>query len=236
MAVNKDSNIYTFVFAIALVVVVGAGLAAVSVGLKPMQDANVKIKKKMDILGALNIESDRKNAEAKYEEFILADQCIVLDSEGNETEGVAFDIDIKKEYKDKTLAENDRKYPLYVASVEGDTKYVIPVVGSGLWGPIWGYIAVNGDKNTIYGAKFDHKGETPGLGAEIKQEFFYSQYIGETLANNGVYKKIKVVKDGTGAEPNNAKVDGITGGTITSKGVEEMVDRTLQVYVKYFNK
>ena len=236
MAINKEGTAYTFIFAIALVVVVGSILAMLSIQLKPMQDANLRVKKKMDILGALKIESDRSNAEDLYGQYIKDENCLVLDANGNETDGVAFDVDIKKEYKDKNLAEEDRQYPLYVATVEGDTKYVIPVVGSGLWGPIWGYIAVNGDKNTIYGAKFDHQGETPGLGAEIKQAFFYDQYTGEQISNNGAYKKIKVVKDGTGAEQNNGAVDGITGGTITSKGVEEMVNRTLKVYVQYFNK
>lgn len=236
MAINKDKNGYTFMFAILLVVIVGSGLAAVSVGLKPRQDKNLVVKKKMDILNALKIEGvDRKNAEDLYAQYVQTDQCIVLDAEGNVLDGVvAFDVDIKKQYRDKKLAEADRQYPLYVASIDGSTKYVIPVVGSGLWGPIWGYIAVNEDKTSIFGAQFDHKGETPGLGAEIKQSFFYSQYESEVLSVDGKYKKIKVVKDGSGADLH--KVDGITGGTITSKGVEEMVDRTLQVYVKYFNK
>lgn len=233
MAINKEGTAYTFIFAIVLVVVVGSGLAFVYESLKDRQAANVEVKKKMDILGALNIESDRTNAEAKYEEFIKSDKCVVLNSEGNVTEGEAFDIDIKKEYKDKTLAVTDRRYPLYYAEVDGKAKYVIPVVGSGLWGPIWGYIAVDEDRETIFGAKFDHQGETPGLGAEIKQKFFFSQYEGEKISSGGTYKKIKVVKDGSGSNP--GAVNGITGGTITSKGVEEMVDRTLQVYVKYFN-
>lgn len=246
MVVNKDKNGYTFVFAIVMVVIVGASLAAVSVGLKPKQDKNLEIKKKMDILNALKvkeiIESDtlpitRQNAEALYTANILEDECLVLDAEGNVIPGVvAFDVDIKQQFRDKTRPASDREYPLFVASIDGSKKYVIPVVGSGLWGPIWGYIAVNEDKSSIYGATFDHKTETPGLGAEIKQSFFYEQYESESISDNGVYKKIKVVKDGTGKEPSNFKVDGITGGTITSKGVEEMVDRTLQVYVKYFNK
>ncbi|MCB9224879.1 MAG: NADH:ubiquinone reductase (Na(+)-transporting) subunit C [Crocinitomicaceae bacterium] len=231
MAINKDSNGYTFMFAIALVVIVGAGLAAVSMGLKPMQDKNIEVKKKMDILGALNIESTRENATQDYDKYIKSDECVVLDSDGNVKDGlVAFDIDIKVQFRDKTLDPKDRDYPLYVAEVDGETKYVIPVVGSGLWGPIWGYFAVNADKESIYGAKFDHKTETPGLGAEIKQEFYYSQYVGEKITS-----QIKSVKDGSGAGVN-GKVDGITGGTITSKGVEEMVNRTLGVYVKYFNK
>ena len=230
MAVNKDSNGYTFFFAIALVVVVGAGLAAVSVGLKPLQDKNVETKKKMDILGALNIESTRTNAGDLYDETVLPEECVVIDFQGNVKDGIeAFDVDIRTQYRDKNLTLETRDYPLYVASVEGATKYVIPVVGSGLWGPIWGYIAVDDDKETIFGAKFDHQGETPGLGAEIKQSFYYDQYVGEKISTG-----IKSVKDGSGKDL--GKVDGITGGTITSKGVEEMVNRTLEVYVKYFNR
>ncbi len=244
MAINKDSNGYTFLFAILLVVVVGSGLAAVSMGLKEKQDKNTEVKKKMDILNALKVKEvkngdtldiSRKNAEALYDEYVLTDECLVLGAEGNVLDGeVAFDIDIKKQFRDKTIDPKDRKYPLYVASLNGTKKYVIPVVGSGLWGPIWGYLAIDEDKSSIYGATFDHKTETPGLGAEIKQPFFYDQYDSEVISVDGKYKKIKVVKDGSGGDAH--KVDGITGGTITSKGVEEMVDRTVQVYVKYFNK
>jgi Na+-transporting NADH:ubiquinone oxidoreductase subunit C len=244
MAINKDNNGYTFLFAILMVVIVGASLAAVSVGLKPLQDKNLEIKKKMDILNALKVKdiqgSDtlditRLNAKAIYDATVLSDECLVLDTEGNVISGVvAFDVDIKQQFRDKTRPAENREYPLFVASINGAKKYVIPVVGSGLWGPVWGYLAINEDKTTIYGAQFDHKTETPGLGAEIKQPFFYTQYESEAISENGVYKKIKVVKDGSGKEP--FKVDGITGGTITSKGVEEMVDRTLQIYVKYFNK
>jgi Na+-transporting NADH:ubiquinone oxidoreductase subunit C len=236
MAINKDANGYTIIFTIVMVVIVGAGLAAVTLGLKVPQDKNSEIRKKMDILSALKVEDvTRSNAEKLYETYVKTDECLVLDAEGNEISGVeAFDVDIKKQFRDKKLPASNRQYPLYVADVDGAKKYVIPVVGSGLWGPIWGYIAVNEDKTSIFGAQFDHKTETPGLGAEIKQPFFYNQYSSEVISVDGVYKKIKVVKDGSGAETH--KVDGITGGTITSKGVEEMVDRTLQVYVKYFNK
>jgi Na+-transporting NADH:ubiquinone oxidoreductase subunit C len=240
MAINKDSNGYTFIFAIALVAVVGTGLAAISIGLKPFQDKNVEIKKKMDILSAINVQEingsdtlaiSRKNAEKLYDQYIIQNECVVIGSDGKERNLDAFQVDIKKQYRDKNLSWCDRDYPLYVADVDGSKKYIIPVVGSGLWGPIWGYIAVDDDKETIYGATFDHKTETPGLGAEIKQSFYYEQYVGEKISSG-----IKSVKDGTGKEVGNGKVDGITGGTITSKGVEEMVNRTLEVYVKYFNK
>ncbi|MEO9532861.1 MAG: NADH:ubiquinone reductase (Na(+)-transporting) subunit C [Crocinitomicaceae bacterium] len=240
MAVNKDSNGYTFMFAIALVVVVGAGLASISIGLKPFQEKNGQIKKKMDILAAIKVKEingsdtldiSRQNAEKLYDQYIIEDECIVINNSGNEVDKKAFDVNIKKQYRDKELSWCDRDYPLYVAEVEGSKKYIMPMVGSGLWGPIWGFIAVDEDKETIYGATFDHKTETPGLGAEIKQEFYYSQYVGEKISGG-----IKSVKDGSGKEIGNGRVDGITGGTITSKGVEEMVNRTLAVYVKYFNK
>jgi Na+-transporting NADH:ubiquinone oxidoreductase subunit C len=235
MAINKDSNGYTFLFAILLVVVVGASLASISVKLKPIQTKNLEIKKKMDILGALNINCTRENADEHFAKYIDLSKSVVINSNGDIVEGInPFDVDIKKQFRDKTLAEKDRLYPLYVANIDGKPKYIIPMVGTGLWGPIWGYIAVNEDKQSIYGAVFDHKTETPGLGAEIKTPRFTKQFVGELISENGQFIPMKVVKDGSGADTH--KVDGITGGTITSKGVEEMLNRTLAVYVKYFNK
>jgi Na+-transporting NADH:ubiquinone oxidoreductase subunit C len=108
--------------------------------------------------------------------------------------------------------------------------YVIPVVGSGLWGPIWGYIAMESDMKTIYGAKFDHKTETPGLGAEIRENFFSDKFSGKTL--NEVVPFFSVLKGGSVTDEHS--VDGITGGTITSKGVEKMINRTLGIYLLYF--
>ncbi|MFK8038630.1 MAG: NADH:ubiquinone reductase (Na(+)-transporting) subunit C [Crocinitomicaceae bacterium] len=236
MAVNQNSNSYTFIFAIILVAIVGTSLASLSVGLKPRQDKNVEVKKKMDILAAIKVETTRKTAADLYSQYVLADECIVINQKGDVVEGKdAFDINIKKEYRNKNLPETDRNYPLYVASIDGGKKYIIPVVGSGLWGPVWGYLAVNEDKTSIFGAVFDHKTETPGLGAEIKTAMFMDQFNGEKIAENGAYKKMKIVKDGSGPSKE-FTVDGITGGTITSKGVEEMLDRTVQVYVNYFNK
>ena len=234
MAWDKNSNSYTFTFAIATVVIVGATLSIIYSWLKPYQQANDVVKKKIEILSALDIESNRKTADADYAKYIIEEECIVLNSQGQPIEGeVAFNVDIKKEYKDQALDEKDRKYPLYVAEIEGEKTYVIPVVGSGLWGPIWGFVSIKSDMSSIYGATFAHKTETPGLGAEIDKPFFYDQFKSEAISENGTYTKISVVKDGSGNEPK--KVDGITGGTITSKGVEEMLDRTFQVYVNYFS-
>lgn len=235
MAVNKDSNSYTFVFAIIMVAVVGASLASLSVSLKPFQAKNVEVKKKMDILKAIKIDATRENAAELYDKYIITEENTVINESGSSLSGVdAFDVDIKKEFRNSKLASSDRSYPLYVASVEGEKKYILPVVGKGLWGPIWGFLAVNEDKASIYGAVFDHKTETPGLGAEINTPAFERQFNGEKIAENGSFKKMKVVKDGTGTKE--YTVDGITGGTITSKGVEEMLNRTVQVYVNYFNK
>lgn len=239
MAFNKEGNGYTVLFAAILVAVVGAGLAALSVGLKPAQQANVKIKNKMDILGAIKVEATRKTADDLYAQYIVADECLVLDENGNLKEGAeVVGIDIKKEYKEEIggkLLAADMNYPLYMADVDGAKKYIIPMVGSGLWGPIWGYVAVNADFETVFGATFFHKGETPGLGAEISTAMFQDQFTEEKISTDGVYAKMLMMKDGSG-QAQLHKVDGITGGTITSKGVEEMLDRTLQVYVDYFKK
>ena len=238
MAVNRDSNGYTFAFAIILVVVVGTILALLAKGLKPMQDRNDEVKKQLDILSAMmDIDAEgitRKNAEEEFVKYVDLNDALVLDAQGNIKEGVvAFDLDIKKEFKDKKLDKKDRNYPLFVAKKDGKTFYILPVVGKGLWGPIWGNICVGEDMETIVGASFGHKGETPGLGAEIKQQFFIDRWIGEKITDeNGDFSKFEVVKNGSGDLP--TKVDGITGGTITSKGVEEMANRSIQVYVSYF--
>lgn len=238
MAINKESNGYTFGFAIALVAVVGTILSVLAIGLKPRIEANGEQKKQLDILSAcLNLDDagiSRSNVEEKFKEYVNLDDAVVLDMNGNVKEGVsAFDVDIRTEYKDKNLKEEDKNYPLFIANIDGKKMYVIPVVGKGLWGPIWGNICLDEDMNTISGASFGHKGETPGLGAEIVQQFFINRWIGEKLADDqGNFTKFEIVKDGSGAMEK--KVDGITGGTITSKGVEEMANRCLAVYTKYF--
>jgi len=240
MALNKDGNAYTFGFAVVLVVVVGSVLASLSMGLKEQQDMNGVVKKKIDILKAMlpQAEGDkinRENANAIFDQYVDLNKALVLDQNGKVKEGMkAFDVDIQKEYKDKTLSEADKNYPLFMAEIKGKTLYVIPVVGKGLWGPVWGNICLGEDQKTIVGASFGHKGETPGLGAEITQQFFIDRWLNESITDdNGNFAKFEIVKDGSGPQPQ--KVDGITGGTITSKGVEEMVNRCVSVYAAYFN-
>lgn len=232
MAINKESNAYTFTFSIILVAVVGAILASLSLGLKPMQDKNKAVKKKIDILSAIGVESDRSNAEEVYEKHITSSYVIAADGKVIDSE-VAFDVDVKKQIRDKTIEPKDRVYPIFEAQKDGNNIYVLPVVGKGLWGPIWGYVAIASDKETIVGVSYDHQGETPGLGAEINQSFFQERFENAKISINGSFSPIIVVKDGTGLK-DAQKVDGITGGTITSKGVEEMVNRTMKVYQSYF--
>ena len=225
MAIDNNSNAYTFTFAIIMVVVVGTLLAVASQGLKTRQEKNATDKKMISILSAINIEASRDNAQDMFNMYVVDSKII----SGKDLNAEAFDIDIKKEYRDKTLAAKDRNYPLYICEKDNKRYYVIPVIGTGLWGPIWGFVALESDFKTIYGANFDHKSETPGLGAEIKYAAYSDQYTGEIISDTtGTFQPIVVVKDGSGSGIN-SKVDGITGGTITSKGVEEMTTRTIQV-------
>jgi len=230
MAINKNSNKYTFSFAVAMVAVVGTLLAVASQGLKSRQDKNATDKKMINILSAINVEATRANAQEMYKKYVVDSKII----SGKDLSANPFDVDIKKEFRDKNLDLTDRNYPLYICEKEGNKYFVIPVIGTGLWGPIWGFVALESDYKTIYGATFDHKAETPGLGAEIKYASYSDQYTGEMITDTtGTFQPIIVVKDGSGSGLN-SKVDGITGGTITSKGVEEMTTRTLEVYANYF--
>lgn len=232
MDVNKNS--YTFAFSAILVVVVASALAFAAESLKPMQKQNVKLEKMQNILASVKIEATPEKAQEKFDKYIVKQILLNKDGEVIAPDGLtAFDIDVVKEYK--TLAADNRNYPLFVFEDGGEKKYIVPLAGKGLWGPIWGYMAFNGDMNTVYGSTFDHKTETPGLGAEIKEGWFQERFIGKSIfASSGDYEAIDVVKGGTDVSGNPHEVDGISGGTITSKGVGEMIQRTLAVYVPYF--
>ena len=160
--VNKtNSNSYTFIFAIIMVVVVGVVLAFAATSLQPMQYENMRQEKMQYILATVGVQTDRAGAEALFQEYIK--EQLVLNNQGQEKEGVnAFDVDLAKELK-KT--DTEQNFPLYIAEVDGETYYIIPLRGAGLWNAIFGYIALQDDVNTIKGAVFDHLGETPGLGA-----------------------------------------------------------------------
>ncbi len=240
MAINKDSNGFTFGFAIVMVVLVGTVLAVAAISLKPYQDENKRQEKMKDIMrsaGAMTEDDDMANAPLLFEQYVK--EQIVLNSLGEpiESDVEAFKIDTRKEYKEvkaRARAAEERSYPLFICEIEAEKFYVVPVNGTGLWGPIWGYVAFKSDMNTIYGAIFDHQAETPGLGAEISQAFFQTPFEGMTIFDeNYEFVSIRVLKGG-GGNGNPHAVDGITGGTITSVGVDKMLMKTLKVYVPYF--
>lgn len=232
MDVNKNS--YTFVFSAILVIVVAGLLAFVSESLKPMQKENVRIEKMQNILTSVGLESTPENAGEMFDKYIV-DQKL-LNSKGEvmtSSEIDPFDIDVVQQYK--AVPADDRKYPLFIFEEDGEKKYIVPLAGKGLWGPIWGYIAFQENLKTVYGSTFDHKTETPGLGAEIKETWFEERFVGKSIFNDqGEFVSIEVVKGGMDVSEDQHRVDGISGGTITSKGVGEMIERTMKVYVPHF--
>ncbi len=228
MDVNKNS--YTFGFAAIMVIIVAALLSSAAIGLKPFQDRNIELEKKQNILSSVGIVTDRDGAEELYLTYIK--QELVLNNKGEEVEGSTFDIDLAKEVKKEADAQ---VLPLFISEVDGKTMYIIPLRGKGLWGPIWGFISLEDDLNTVFGAVFDHKGETPGLGAEINRPMFQDPFAGKSIFNGEDFKSIKVIKGGAG-EDNMHGVDGISGGTITSDGVTDMLLERLTMYLPYFNK
>ena len=223
---NKQGNTYTFLYSIVLVVVVAALLAIVALSLQPAQNKNIENEKRQNILRSVNIPSTPENSKELFDKYIV--KQFIVNSKGEEITGDAFTVDLAKQAK-KTCEE--KLLPVFVAEIDGATKYILPIYGNGLWGPLWGYISLNDDKNTVYGTVFDHKGETPGLGAEITTPHFQTQFEGKMIFDNSQLVSILVKKGGgaTGAH----EVDAISGGTITSKGVETMIKNYLTCYESF---
>ncbi len=233
-----NSNKYTYIFAVVMVVLVAALLSIAATSLKPFQDKNVELEKKSDILRSIGVEG--ANLDSLFAQYIT-EQLVIQNGMSVESEVSAFDIDMASAV---SVAAEERQVPLYKAVVEENTYYVLPLRGKGLWGPIWGYVALEGDGNTILGATFGHKTETPGLGAEIATPIFQDQFPGkklfssayEELADASVqaaasaYEGIKVLK---GEASGDQEVDGISGGTITSVGVQDMISDCLKPYKAY---
>ena len=227
---NVDSNSYTFGFATIMVIIVAALLSYAAIGLKPYQDTNIELEKQQNILSSVGIKVERDLASDTYSKYIKEE--IVLNYKGEEVDGSAFDIELSKEVKkDNSL----QLLPLFISNINNEKQYIIPLRGKGLWGPIWGFIALEEDLNTVYGAVFDHKAETPGLGAEINQSFFQEPFVGKAIFEGDRLISIKVVKGGAPQGDNHA-VDGISGGTITSDGVTDMLSERLNMYLPYINK
>ena len=243
MSNKTDSNIYTVVFAIGMVVVVGALLAFTASSLKERITENKRLEKQQNILYAMGVNENTENsasfvstdkAPELFNEYIKQQLVITNGNEIKEDDN-AYLIDVKKE-QDKAKKGGVRQLPLFVGVKDGKSYYIAPIRGKGLWDAIWAYVAMD-ENMVIQGAYFDHKGETPGLGANIKERFFMDDFIGEHLMSNGEFKGVKVSKsnaDPTNKDKNDHEVDAIAGATITGDGVAAMIKKDLALYVPFF--
>jgi Na+-transporting NADH:ubiquinone oxidoreductase subunit C len=220
---KRESNTYTIIYASVMVVVVAVALAFTSESLRGLQKTNEDNDKRQQILRSIHVNVNAGEAEAKYGELI--GESFLVNDKGEKVEGDAFAADVAKSFA-------AHKYPVFIAHAGGTTKYILALQGTGLWGALWGYLSVDEDFNTVSGADFSHAGETPGLGAEIATPAFSDFFAGKKLFHDGVFKSIAVVKPGKSAEGQDY-VDGISGGTITSKAVDRMLFDSLSGYVKF---
>jgi len=226
------SNRYIFTFSAIMVIAVATLLSLAATLLQPAQERNLEIEKKKNMLESINITATRENTETLYEKYIK--EGFVINAKGELVEGVdAFTVVLKNEQK-KPI---DEQYLPVFKAVPDDGKNVIiiPVEGKGLWGPIFGYVSLESDMNTIYGVNFDHKGETPGLGAEINTSEFESQFHGKKLFDSDKFISVQVMKGGA-PDGDIHGVDAISGGTITSKGLQNMLFDCIEKYNTYLLK
>lgn len=226
MAIDANKNSYTFLFALVMVIVVAAILSLAATSLKPAQEENVRLEKMQSILASIGVEVERDGAEELYKKYIK-EELVITGGEVNSSAD-AFTVDLSKEIPKPPM---ERKAPLYVAQKDGEIYYILPLRGKGLWGPIWGYISLEENVNTVFGAVFDHKSETPGLGAEIGTPIFMEQFHNKKILDaDGEFFGITVTKKEAKGD---YQVDGISGGTITSVGVEDMIDDCVRSYVGF---
>lgn len=223
---DTSGNVYTIVYASVMVIIVAFMLAFISSALKPTQDANVENDTKGQILTALNndIKAPGYNVATEF--------ASVKDMLWNGTELVPYEGKFLSAYGSAIKAG---ELHVFVAEVDGETKYVLPVTGRGLWGGLWGYIALNADKKTVFGAYFYHESETAGLGSRIGERWFQEQFNGKPLFAEGSTDAIalKVVK--AGASKAETEIDGVTGATLTTDGVSAMVQNGLGAYLSFIN-
>ena len=220
---DRNSNAYTIIYSAVMVILVAVGLAVTSQSLRPFQKANEDNDKRLQILRSINVSVTANEAEAKYNELIT-DAFLI--NENGEKVGDATDAFVGEK----------EGFPIFVATVDGQTKYIMALHGSGLWGALWGYLSVDDDKNTVYGAYFTHESETAGLGAEIKDNVAWQeQFQGKKLTLPG--RKgiaIEVVKKNEVTNPA-VQCDAVTGATLTTDGVSRMLQDCLGKYIKFLN-
>ncbi|HEY8366896.1 MAG TPA: NADH:ubiquinone reductase (Na(+)-transporting) subunit C [Bacteroidia bacterium] len=235
MALNKESNGYVITFSVVLVLVVSVLLVTVFSITKDRISQNQKLEKMQNILAATNIQVDRDAAEAAYNETIV-DAFALTETGEVQLKGdkeAIFNIDLAKEL---SKPEGEKLFPVFVASKNDSTFYILGMRGKGLWDAIWGYVSLQSDMKTVYNASFDHKGETAGLGAEIKESWFTQKFTNKKIVNeNGEFVSVSVIKKGT-APASEYNVDGISGGTLTSDGLSAMLKMFFSAFYEYSKK
>lgn len=233
---KKQSNIYALLYAVGLVLVVGVVLSLIYQSLHPRQMENQANDMKAQILRAALISGDGKDIPTLFDEHVT--ESYIVDYHGNivnRDPEAAFEACMNMSAEIKK-APDARLLPVFKCKTDNGLKYIIPVYGAGLWGPIWGYVAFDANGNTIYGAYFAHQGETPGLGAEIEKPTFSNQFHDkDVFSAHGRFTSVKVCKPGQ--EPQEGSyVNGVSGGTITSQGVDKMLRESLEPYTEYLKK
>lgn len=230
---NRQSNTYTIIYSAILVLVVGVVLSVVYQALRPKQVENIANDTKRQILASARITPEKGQSISDLYNQHISDSFIV-NSNGQKVDSSVnpFDVNVSLEVKKPA---DERLLPVFECSTDNGTKYILPVYGAGLWGPIWGYVAFDDNGNTIYGAYFAHQGETPGLGAEIEKPAFSGQFDGKNVFSpSGEFTSVAVVKNGK--EPQDrAWVHAVSGGTITSQGVQAMLQDSLEPYAAFLS-
>lgn len=241
MAINTDKNSYTVIFAAIMVVVVGSLLALFASGLSGKIKENERFEKQQNILYAMGVHNNDESSvnfiptdkvEGEFTTYIK--EQLVIEGDKITQNDEAYLIDLKKQLAAKKKGVTP-KLPLFIGEKEGKKFYIIPMYGKGLWDAIWGFVALD-DTMTVQGVYFDHKGETPGLGANIKQRYFMDDFNGETILKGTQYAGIKVAKgnnDPLNATKDDNEVDALAGATITGNGVSAMIKESVNLYKDY---
>lgn len=237
--INTDKNSYTLIFAVVMVLVVGSVLAFTASSLKPIITMNEKFEKQQNILYAMGINENVEGSaifiptdsvQGIFNKYIK--QQLVIQNGKITKDSTAYLIDLKGQLK-KDM--EDRELPLFVGQKDDKDYYIIPMYGKGLWDAIWGFVALD-ENYVVQGVFFDHAGETPGLGANIKERYFMDDFTGEEIMDGTEYSGITVAKgnnDPLNERKDDGKVDALAGATITGNGVTAMINSTVKLYIPY---
>ena len=242
----QQSNTYIIVFSAVLTIILGGLLSLANQGLKPMQQRSIELDTKKKILGSVTDLGKKKGEEVLdfYKETI---ESSVVDIEGNIIEKnekgeaiVAENVNVAKNFKKPA---EERQYPVYIYHAPGDKDaieaYILPVFGKGLWGPIYGFVALDTDLNTIKGVSLDHDKETPGLGARITSKDILTRYVGKKIFDDaGELISVSMLKGENNAPQalDDHHIDGMSGATITAYGVNDMLIDYLGHYKMFIEK